>query len=126
MRFQILSALVASAAMTVSAAPSSGLEARQTALPPVTPGYVYARFYNANDCGAAGAPYQDDQFIQQNSVLGLAGCRDLTFSTVFPATLFDVNGLTHTRKLPFLRRSRWEGRAVMLYNGFGRLEERNE
>jgi hypothetical protein len=100
MRFHMLSALVASAAMSVSAAPSSGLEARQTTIPPTIPGYVYARFFNTNDCGAAGEPVQDDQVIGQSSVTGLptglAGCRDLAFAETYPATLFDANGLTQT------------------------------
>jgi hypothetical protein len=92
MQLTTLAALVASLAMTASAAPASDLEARQG-----TP-RVRATFYRDNRCGEDGSPWGDDFVFVQSATTGLASCQDLPPSINFPSTFFNESSVTRTRR----------------------------
>jgi hypothetical protein len=96
MQFTTLTALLATVAMTATAAPSSSnLEARQGAP------RVRATFYYDSRCGQDGRPYADDYVFLQSATTGLAGCQDLPASSTFEnanSVYFNETSVTRTSK----------------------------
>ncbi|KAF1935608.1 hypothetical protein EJ02DRAFT_388897 [Clathrospora elynae] len=91
----LTTALFATAALTVSATPTT-LSARQGAP------RVRATFFNKNSCGANDhqAHWAEDTVFLQNTVLGLPGCQNLDVGP-FAATYFNESSISITRTLRF-------------------------
>ena len=95
MQLTALTALLATVALTATAAPSSDLEARQG-----TP-RVRATFYRDTQCGRDGSPWADDYVFTQSTVTGLAGCQDLPASPTYQqsnSVYFNETSVTRTCK----------------------------
>ncbi|KAI4672207.1 uncharacterized protein J4E88_004711 [Alternaria novae-zelandiae] len=91
MQLTVLASLLASVAMTASAAPSTGIEARQ-GVP-----RVRATFYRDQECGRDGRPYADDFVpLQNTTATGLSTCMNFPPSFNYPSTFFNETMLTRT------------------------------
>jgi hypothetical protein len=97
MQLTTLTALLATVALTATAAPSpsSDLSSRQG-----TP-RVRATFYRDTQCGRDGSPWADDYVFVQSTVTGLAGCQDLPASSTYQqsnSVYFNETSVTKTCK----------------------------